>query len=573
MKALKPVLNDFVNEVQRSLGYFTNTHRDAQILYMIGLGNAFRLPGLQKFLQEKLDLEVRKLQNLENLFGEEVTSAPQFKENILSFAVAYGLALQGLEETKLGTNLLPQEIRTARKIREKKPWAAAAAAVLLIGVASLSFGMATRYQAFANKEVESALKTGEQYKGQNQGHISTYNEFEQKAKESEETVKRIGSGIDQRYNWPLIYEFINDTLPQYQVVNGQIQITRITGRTRDNKLAYSHYFTKKAQDAFLLWRQKQLVAGKELTSEKQQEEEEKNIKPHLLQVNIEGITCIYSDDLSGFFSRLATNENALFGMGQAERENVKNQKTEVLPKKGWIFEIRGYTYHEDEEDFVIDTLVENLARPHKVGIIPEKSKEWVNHKYFPVLFFGSSGGGGAVPGMDAASPLDASTDSNQPEAEKTYKSRISYAFLYKNTHVENPQPGTLLTLNQSLLPQLLTAPPTTGTGTEAPPGMVAQGAEGGAAVGKSRADWRPIGEVASTLIKDGPQQGFGERPAETNPVIDQRTGKKNGQQTIKRQTRVEFFVIFIWQEPTMEQAEQGDGGSVDGSADFTIPPG
>ena len=65
LSALKPVLNDFVGEVQRSLGYFTNTHRDAKIQYMVGLGNAFRLPGLQKFLQEKLQLEVRKLQKLE----------------------------------------------------------------------------------------------------------------------------------------------------------------------------------------------------------------------------------------------------------------------------------------------------------------------------------------------------------------------------------------------------------------------------------------------------------------------------------------------------------------------------
>src|SRR5262249_25968362 len=52
LAALKPVLNEFVGEVQRSLNYFTNTHRDAHIEYMIGLGNAFRLPGLQKFLSE-----------------------------------------------------------------------------------------------------------------------------------------------------------------------------------------------------------------------------------------------------------------------------------------------------------------------------------------------------------------------------------------------------------------------------------------------------------------------------------------------------------------------------------------
>src|SRR5882762_3376100 len=76
LSALKQVLNDFVGEVQRSLGYFTNTHRNAKIQYMIGLGNAFRLPGLQKFLQEKLQLEVRKFQKLERTTGDSVTTAP-----------------------------------------------------------------------------------------------------------------------------------------------------------------------------------------------------------------------------------------------------------------------------------------------------------------------------------------------------------------------------------------------------------------------------------------------------------------------------------------------------------------
>src|SRR3989440_2013717 len=90
LTALKPVLNDFVGEVQRSLGYFTNTHRDANIQYMIGLGNAFRLPGIQKYLQEKLQLEVRKLQTFDKLEGDEaVTVAPQYVENVLSFGVAH----------------------------------------------------------------------------------------------------------------------------------------------------------------------------------------------------------------------------------------------------------------------------------------------------------------------------------------------------------------------------------------------------------------------------------------------------------------------------------------------------
>src|SRR5712692_8964559 len=131
LSSLKPVLNDFVGEVQRSLGYFTNTHRDANILYMVGLGNAFRLPGLQKFLGEKLQLQVRKLQKLERLDGEGVITSSAYSENVLSFGVAYGLALQGLNVARLHTNLLPQDIQVDRLIRAKKPWAVVAAASLL----------------------------------------------------------------------------------------------------------------------------------------------------------------------------------------------------------------------------------------------------------------------------------------------------------------------------------------------------------------------------------------------------------------------------------------------------------
>src|SRR2546421_10170880 len=132
LAALKSVLNDFVGAVQRSLGYFTNTHRDAQIQYMVGLGNAFRLPGLKQYLQEKLQLEVRKLGKFERLTGDAVTAAPTFAENIMSFGVAYGLSLQGLKQARLQTNLLPHEVRLERLVRGKKPWAVAAAASLLI---------------------------------------------------------------------------------------------------------------------------------------------------------------------------------------------------------------------------------------------------------------------------------------------------------------------------------------------------------------------------------------------------------------------------------------------------------
>src|SRR5262249_47730862 len=137
LSSLKPVLNDFVGEVQRSLGYFTNTHRDAHVRYMVGLGNAFRLPGLQRFLGEKLQLDVRRLAKLDRWGGKGVGTPPAYTENVLSYGVAYGLALQGLGQAHLRTNLLPPEIQVDRLIRAKKPWAAAAAAALLVGASGV----------------------------------------------------------------------------------------------------------------------------------------------------------------------------------------------------------------------------------------------------------------------------------------------------------------------------------------------------------------------------------------------------------------------------------------------------
>ena len=93
---MRGVLNDFTSEVKRSLGFYSNTNRTAKIRKMIGLGNGFKLPGLQKFLQQNLKQEVEKVDAFAKLAGDEVKAAPQFQDNLASFAVAYGLGVQGL---------------------------------------------------------------------------------------------------------------------------------------------------------------------------------------------------------------------------------------------------------------------------------------------------------------------------------------------------------------------------------------------------------------------------------------------------------------------------------------------
>ena len=85
------------------------------------MGNGFKLPGLQKFLQQNLNHEVGRLEGFDKLVGDEVKSSPQFQDNLASFAVAYGLGVQGLNRGGLGTNLLPPEIEMKRLAALEKP--------------------------------------------------------------------------------------------------------------------------------------------------------------------------------------------------------------------------------------------------------------------------------------------------------------------------------------------------------------------------------------------------------------------------------------------------------------------
>ncbi|MCA9271206.1 MAG: type IV pilus assembly protein PilM, partial [Planctomycetales bacterium] len=109
-QAMRPVFNDFVTEVQRSITYFQSIDRKANIGSVIALGNAMRLPGLQQYLSKNLGYDVAEVNRYGSLTGSGVVGAPAFRDNLLSFAVCYGLCLQALGKGALSTNLLPREL-------------------------------------------------------------------------------------------------------------------------------------------------------------------------------------------------------------------------------------------------------------------------------------------------------------------------------------------------------------------------------------------------------------------------------------------------------------------------------
>lgn len=138
-QAMRPVFADLVQELQRSLGYYQSMNRDVELEKVVGVGSTFRLPGLRKFLQQQLQMDVERVEGFHRLEVEGKEEG-EFTENSVIFATAYGLALQGLGLDKVSANILPTHMLQARIWKRKRIWFHAAAALLLIG-ALLALGI------------------------------------------------------------------------------------------------------------------------------------------------------------------------------------------------------------------------------------------------------------------------------------------------------------------------------------------------------------------------------------------------------------------------------------------------
>ena len=106
-QAMRPVFADLVQEVQRSLGFYQSLNRDARLARLVGVGSTFRLPGLQKFLKQQLQIEVDRPTSADGKLAgfrrisAEGSQAADFSERAMNLATAYGLALQGLGQARV----------------------------------------------------------------------------------------------------------------------------------------------------------------------------------------------------------------------------------------------------------------------------------------------------------------------------------------------------------------------------------------------------------------------------------------------------------------------------------------
>ncbi len=572
LSALKPVLNDFVGEVQRSLGYFANTHRDAQIEYMVGLGNAFRLPGLQRFLAEKLQLDVRKLAKLERLGGETVLSSPVYTENILSFAAAYGLALQGLKHGRVGTNLLPGEIRMERLVRGKKPWAVAAAGVLLLALAGVALGAFLDGRAYTSAAVQKAVKDAKEAKTRADAQNAKVAAAKAKASKEEKDYRAIIAGQGERLNWAALYKFISDCIPQPDGSNLPTVEVSALGKHKGKKAREMYWDNpskgerisgKMAFKWYEEFNKPKAGGGKKLTPEEKKgappgakegaEKDDDALPPgidDLIQFRITAIDGRFCDDLKGFWEQVRLKIGT-----ESEYVRPMDQHGKPPEGKGWVIELRGYTFHLDGDQFVRHTLLNNIAERAKAGEVALAPSTAPPAKGAPVAPTSKSGVGGA-PAPGAPLPDPDGTAKNADEAiKKAILKRVSHVVLYNHKSRSAEVRGPFEIIGATTLDTLVRPVGASGgepgkkgvppqPGNPAPGGMVGRPPTSGgypAPVGKDKAPEGPTGPGRDTWHTLNTRNGAGTAPGGGTHV------------------RTEFIILFVWREPTPSDALRQSG--------------
>jgi len=167
-QALKPVLSDLVQDVQRSISYYQDTHPDAKLERLIGIGSTFKLFALRKLLSQQLGIEVFRFERFKQI-SVDGAGAADFEAASINLVTAYGLALQGLDLSPISASLMPKTVLRESNWKRKTPYFVTAAAILLAagGVSFLRpfVQNAGLTSAAEISEVREAQRLGQQQTG------------------------------------------------------------------------------------------------------------------------------------------------------------------------------------------------------------------------------------------------------------------------------------------------------------------------------------------------------------------------------------------------------------------------
>lgn len=132
LEVLMPAMMEVVGETQKSLAYQRNQNKDYPFERVCLVGGGAGLMGLKTMLARSLNLEVTSLTQFGRVAVSEGANIEPLQEDIGSFAVATGLALQGCGKASCDVSLIPQRAARRTMLGRTKPYFVAIPAAVLV---------------------------------------------------------------------------------------------------------------------------------------------------------------------------------------------------------------------------------------------------------------------------------------------------------------------------------------------------------------------------------------------------------------------------------------------------------
>ena len=135
-RVIEPKLKELVIEIKRSINFRRTQAKELAPKQFLAWGGSSQLPGVADYFTENLGLKPCEL-NLDAFDFSNCDKAKVLKDNVASYGVAFGLALQGLGRGKSDVNLVPSAY-LRQSILKTKRWPFLVANLSLLGLASLA---------------------------------------------------------------------------------------------------------------------------------------------------------------------------------------------------------------------------------------------------------------------------------------------------------------------------------------------------------------------------------------------------------------------------------------------------
>jgi hypothetical protein len=446
-------------------------------------------------------------------------------------------------------------------------------------------------RAYVAKSIEDAKKKGDAAMAEVSRAQKEYDDKVQGVKKEEDEIEAIVTGRREQLNWLELSKFLSDVVPRPEDVRRKDALPPGTDKQLMARWISEGDTGLKLRDAAREGKTPiKLPPGSKEAAPARDE-----LPPgidQLIQFNIEAIDCRYTDDLGAFWKKLP--QSILQKTDDSVRPRTDLDTPPKDGEKGWVVELRGYTFHNGQRRFIVETLLEKIARMGEAGPAKKLADE-----------LAKSG-----PPSDAPKPPTTSappTPPGSPAAETQPFRLVSHVVLLDAVTKKTSDTGSFEKINGSSLDALIAGtnsgasdpssssgptgmPSGTGTGPPqgtgpgpAPPGYGGPGAGGGS----PRDSWQALGGTSGSGGFSGANfpPGAGKTPGATFPMGPPMTpgiGPETAPSTAGSgsHTRTEFIVLFIWREPTPSDstlpkpAEGGSGGTGGpGKSGMSPPPG